>query len=101
MSGLSSTSSSALTLSAPNTTRYYKLTSAQLAASPYATATANQVGLLLYQNAASADLGTPAAGDVYAVRLRGASTYALLRVLGTRASTGGGIGRVKFEYRTL
>ncbi|NML67671.1 hypothetical protein HHL22_20920 [Hymenobacter sp. RP-2-7] len=101
VSGLSTAGSGALTLSAPNTTRYYKLSSSQLAANPYATATANQVGLLLYQNTASADLGTPAAGDVYAVRLRGASTYALLRILGTRASTSGGVGRVKFEYRTL
>ena len=101
VSSLSTAGTGALTLSAPNTTRYYRLTSAQLAASPYATATANQVGLLLYQNTASADLGAPAAGDVYAVRLRGASTYALLRVLGTRASTSGGVGRVKFEYRTL
>jgi hypothetical protein len=101
VSGLSTAGNGALTLSAPNTTRYYKLTSSQLAANPYATATANQVGLLLYQNTASADLGAPTAGDVYAVRLRGASTYALLRVLGTRASTSGGVGRVKFEYRTL
>ena len=99
VSGLSSTGS--LTLNTSNPTRYYKLTSAQLAASPYATATANMVGTLLYQNTASADLGTPAVGDVYAVRLRGGTEVILLRILAQRASTNGGTGRVRFEYRSL
>lgn len=99
VSGLSSTGS--LTVNTSNTTRYYKLTSAQLAANPYATATANMVGALLYQNTPSADLGTPAVGDVYAVRLRGTPEVLLLRVLSLRASTNGGVGRLRFEYRSL
>ncbi|MGI4763386.1 MAG: hypothetical protein ACRYF0_21925 [Janthinobacterium lividum] len=99
VSGLSSAGS--LTLNTSNTTRYYKLTAAQLAASPYATATANTVGSLLYQNAPSADLGTPAVGDVYAVKLRGTAEVMLLRILALRASTNGGVGRIRFEYRSL
>ena len=99
VNGLSSTGTLAVTT--PNTTRYYKLTSAQLAANPYATATANTVGALLYQNTPSADLGTPAVGDVYAVKLRGTAEVMLLRVLAVRASTAGGVGRLRFEYRSL
>lgn len=99
VNGLSSTG--ILTLNTSNTTRYYKLTAAQLAATPYATASANAVGTLLYQNTASADLGTPAVGDVYAVRLRGTTEVMLLRILALKASTNGGLGRVRFEYRSL
>ncbi|MDO7884620.1 hypothetical protein [Hymenobacter cheonanensis] len=99
VSGLSSAGN--LTVNTSNTTRYYKLTAAQLAANPYATATANMVGALLYQNTPSADLGTPAVGDVYAVKLRGTAEVMLLRVLALRASTNGGVGRIRFEYRSL
>jgi hypothetical protein len=99
VNGLSSTGTLAVTT--PNTTRYYKLTSAQLTANPYATATANAIGTLIYQNTPSADLGTPAVGDVYAVKLRGTAEVMLLRVLATRASTAGGVGRLRFEYRSL
>lgn len=99
VNGLSSTGT--LTLNTPNTTRYYKLTAAQLAADPYATATANAIGNLLYQNTATADLGTPAVGDVYAVKLRGTAEVMLLRVLALKASTAGSVGRVRFEYRSL
>lgn len=99
VNGLSSTG--ILTLNTANTTRYYKLTAAQLAATPYATASANAIGTLLYQNTASADLGTPAVGDVYAVRLRGTTEVMLLRILALKASTSGGVGRVRFEYRSL
>lgn len=99
VNGLSSTG--ILTLNASNTTRYYKLSAAQLAATPYATASANAIGALLYQNTASADLGTPAVGDVYAVRLRGTTEVMLLRILAFKASTTGGVGRVRFEYRSL
>ena len=99
VNGLSSTGT--LTLNTSNTTRYYKLTAAQLAATPYATASANAIGTLLYQNTASADLGTPAVGDVYAVRLRGTTEVMLLRILALKASTTGGVGRVRFEYRSL
>jgi hypothetical protein len=99
VSGLSSAGN--LTLNTSNTTRYYKLTAAQLAANPYATATANMVGSLLYQNTPTADLGTPAVGDVYAVRLRGTTEVMLLRVLSLRASTNGGVGRLRFEYHSL
>ncbi len=99
VSGLASTGN--LTLNTTNTTRYYKLTNAQLTANPYATATANAIGTLLYQNTATADLGAPAVGDVYAVRLRGTGEVMLLRILALRASTNGGVGRVRFEYRSL
>jgi hypothetical protein len=99
VNGLSSTG--VLTLNTPNTTRYYKLTSAQLAANPYATATANGIGTVLYQNTATADLGTATVGDVYAVKLRGTSEVMLLRVLAVKASTAGSVGRVRFEYRSL
>ena len=99
VNGLSGTGTLAVT--APNTTRYYKLTSTQLAANPYATATANAIGTLIYQNTPSADLGTPAVGDVYAVKLRGTAEVMLLRVLATRASTAGGVGRLRFECRSL
>ena len=99
VNGLSSTGT--LTLNTANTTRYYKLTAAQLAATPYATASANAIGTLLYQNTASADLGTPAVGDVYAVRLRGTPEVMLLRILALKPSATGGVGRVRFEYRSL
>jgi hypothetical protein len=99
VSGLSTAGN--LTLNTSNTTRYYKLTAAQLAANPYATATANTVGSLLYLNTTTADLGAPAVGDVYAVRLRGTTEVMLLRVLALRASTNGGVGRIRFEYRSL
>ncbi len=99
VSGLASTGT--LTLGAGNTTRYYKLTAAQLSANPYATASANAIGNLLYQNTTTADLGAPAVGDVYAVRLRGTTEVMLLRVLALRASTNGGVGRLRFEYRSL
>jgi hypothetical protein len=99
VNGLSSTGT--LTLNTPNTTRYYKLTAAQLAANPYATATANGIGTLLYQNTATADLGASAVGDVYAVRLRGTTEVMLLRVLALKPSTAGSVGRVRFEYRSL
>ena len=90
-----------LTLNTANTTRYYRLTAAQLAATPYATATANAVATLLYQNPGTADLGTPAVGDVYAVRLRGTAEVLLLRIVASRPSLSGGLGRVGFEYRSL
>ena len=99
VNGLSSTGF--LTLNTSNTTRYYKLTAAQLADAPYATASANSIGTLLYQNTPTADLGTPAVGDVYAVRLRGTTEVMLLRILALKASTTGGVGRVRFEYRSL
>lgn len=100
MSSLSSTGT--LTVNTSHTTRYYsKLTNALLTANPYATATANMVGALLYQNTLSADLGTLAVGDVYAVHLRGTPEVLLLRVLSPRASTNCGVGRLRFEYRSL
>lgn len=99
VSGLSSTGT--LTLNAANTTRYYKLTSAQLAANPYATTTANAIGSLLYQNTATADLGTPTVGDVYAVRLRGTGEVMLLSILALKSSLNGSVARVRFEYRSL
>jgi len=99
VSGLTPTG--VITLNTPNTTRYYRLTAAQLAATPYATATANAVGTLLFQNTTSADLGTPAVGDVYAVRLRGTAETMLLRIVAVRPSVSGGLGRVVFEYRSL
>jgi hypothetical protein len=73
---------------------------AQLTANPYAKATANAVGNLLYQNTTTADLGAPAVGDVYTVRLRGGPEVLLLRVFALRASTNGGVGRLRFEYRS-
>lgn len=99
VSSLSTTGN--LTLNTASATRYYKLTSAQLAASPYATASANAIGTLLYQNTTSADLGAPAVGDVYAVRLRGTNEAMLLRVLALKASTSGSVARLRFEYRSL
>lgn len=99
VNGLVSTGN--LTLNTVNATRYYRLTAAQLAATPYATATANAVGTLLYQNPATADLGTPAVGDVYAARLRGTPGVLLLRIVASRPSLSGGLGRVGFEYRSL
>lgn len=105
VSGLSATG--ALTLNAPNTTRYLRLTAAQAAATPLATATASAVAQLLVNaptttpaGVLTADLGPVAVGDMFAVRVRGAEP-ALLRVIGIRPSTTGGIGRVRFEYRLL
>ncbi|MET4107255.1 hypothetical protein [Hymenobacter sp. UYP22] len=98
VSGISTTS---FTLAAANTTRYYKLTPAQVASGLYTTATANAIGLLLFQNTTSADLGTVAVNDVYAVRVRGTGEMMLLRITGIKSSAAGSTGRVKFEYRTL
>ncbi|MBF9220221.1 hypothetical protein [Hymenobacter ruricola] len=93
-----------VTLSAANTTRYTKLTPAQIDRF-YANATANTAGTLLYTNGltaglVSADLGTVAAGDVYAVRVRNAE-LGLLRILSVRPGTAGSTARVRFEYKTL
>ncbi len=99
VSGLSA--AGALTLNAPNTTRYLRLTATQIAATPFATASASTVAQLLVNAPASslsADLGPVAVGDVFAVRVRGAEP-ALLRIVAVRPSATGGIGRVKFEYR--
>ncbi|WP_426490777.1 hypothetical protein [Hymenobacter sp. 102] len=98
VSGISTTS---FTLAAANTTRYYKLTPAQVASGLYTSATANAIGLLLFQNTTSADLGIVAVNDVYAVRVRGTGEMMLLRVTGIKSSSAGSTGRVKFEYRTL
>ncbi|RSK36236.1 hypothetical protein [Hymenobacter metallilatus] len=98
VSGISTTS---FTLAAANTTRYYKLTPVQVASGLYTTATANAIGLLLFQNTTSADLGTVAVNDVYAVRVRGTGEMMLLRITGIKSSAAGSTGRVKFEYRTL
>ncbi|RSK46837.1 hypothetical protein [Hymenobacter rigui] len=97
---VSSYTSAGVVLTASNTTRYYKLTPAQVAAGLYNSATVNAIGLLLFQNTTSAELGTVAVNDVYAVRVRGAETM-LLRITGIKPSASGSTGRVKFEYRTL
>ena len=96
---LSGTSGS-VTLSAANTTRLYRATPAQLAAGLYTSPTANAVGLLLYQNASTADAGPIAAGDVFAVRVRAAEVM-LLRILSVRPGSAGNSARVRFEYRSL
>ncbi len=102
---VSGVGSSSISLSAANTTRYTKLTAAQIDRGLYTTATANTAGTLLYTNGltaglVSADLGTVAAGDVYAVRIRGAE-LALLRILSVRPSSAGSNARVRFEYKLL
>ncbi|WP_210518502.1 hypothetical protein [Hymenobacter terricola] len=93
---------SAITLSAANTTRYVKITAAQLDKGFYTSATANAVGTTLYANAAAllTDIGPVAADDVYAVRVRGAE-LALLRILSVKPSTAGSNARVRFEYKLL
>ncbi|AHJ96622.1 hypothetical protein [Hymenobacter swuensis] len=98
---ISNISGGAVSLSAANTTRYYKLPAATVATGYYNTATANAVGTLLFQNTTSADLGAVALNDVYAVRVRGTGEMMLLRITGVKPSTAGSTGRVKFEYRTL
>lgn len=95
----------AVTLSAANTTRYTKITAAQLDKGFYTSATANAVGTALYTNGltaglVSADLGPVAANDVYAVRVRGAELV-LLRILSVKPSSAGSNARVKFEYKAL
>ena len=94
--------SGSVTLSAANNTRYYKATPAQIANGFFTTPTANATATALFQNAStlSADLGPVAAGDVYAVRVRGAEVM-LLRILSVRPSTAGSAARVRFEYRSL
>ncbi|MBH8558503.1 hypothetical protein [Hymenobacter negativus] len=93
-------------LSAANTTRYTKITPLQLDRGFYTTATANAAGTALYANgvasasSVSADLGPVAAGDVYAVRIRGAE-LGLLRILSVKQSSAGSNARVRFEYKTL
>jgi hypothetical protein len=93
-----------VTLSAANTTRYTKLTPAQIDRF-YANATANTAGDLLYTNGltsglVSADLGTVTAGDVFVFRVRG-SELGLLRILSVKPSSAGSTARVRFEYKTL
>jgi hypothetical protein len=94
--------SGTVTLSAANTTRYYKATPAQVAAGFFTTPTVNTAATALYVNnsTSSADLGPVAAGDVYAVRVRNAEVM-LLRILSVRPSTAGSAARVRFEYRSL
>jgi len=92
-------------LSAANTTRYTKITAAQLDKGFYTAPTANAVGTALYSNgltagAVSADLGPVAAGDVYAVRVRGGELM-LLRILSVKPSVAGSNARVGFEYKSL
>ena len=93
-------------LSAANTTRYTRITPLQLDRGFYTSATANAVGTALYANglaaaaSVSTDLGPVAAGDVFAVRIRGAE-FALLRILSVKQSSAGSNARVRFEYKTL
>ena len=92
-------------LSAANNTRFTKITAAQLDRGFYASPTANAVGTALYSNglvagSVSTDLGSVAAGDVYAVRVRGAELM-LLRILSVKPSAAGSNARVRFEYRAL
>ncbi|SFQ71423.1 hypothetical protein [Hymenobacter arizonensis] len=94
--------SGTVTLSAANNTRYYKATPAQVANGFFTTPTVNTAATTLYLNnsALTAELGPVAAGDVYAVRVRGAEVM-LLRILSVRPSTAGSSARVRFEYRSL
>ncbi|MCC2547167.1 hypothetical protein LJY25_11975 [Hymenobacter sp. BT175] len=93
-------SGSTVSITAPNTTRFYKIPGGNLAT--FTGATANSIGLLLFQNTTTADLGTAVAvGDVYAVRVRGTAEVMVLRITGIKPSTAGSIARVKFDYRTL
>jgi len=98
---VSGANNGAVTLTAGNATRYYKVPATQVAAGFYTQATANAVGNLLYQNTSTAELGTATAGDVYAVRVRGTGEVMLLRILGVKAGATGATSRVRFEYRML
>ncbi|QJX45647.1 hypothetical protein HMJ29_01325 [Hymenobacter taeanensis] len=98
---VSGVSGNTLVLSAANGTRYYKVPAAQVANGFYTKATANDVGTLIYQNTTAADLGAVAVNDVYAVKVRGTGETMLIRIVGTKNSTGGSTGRVRFEYRSL
>ncbi|OON69629.1 hypothetical protein [Hymenobacter sp. CRA2] len=97
-----STGASTVGMRAENTTVYYRIPVATVAGGYYTTATANEVGTLLYNNATSltANPGPVAVNDVFAVRVRGAEPM-LLRVVGVRPSTSGSTGRITFEYRAL
>ncbi|GAB3587640.1 hypothetical protein [Hymenobacter daeguensis] len=102
---VSGLSGNVVNLSAANTTRYTKITALQLDRGFYTSATANAVATALYTNGltaglVSADLGAVAAGDVYAVRIRGAE-FALLRILSVKPSSAGSNARVRFEYKLL
>jgi hypothetical protein len=98
---VSGVSGNTLLLSAANGTRFYKVPAAQVANGFYTKATANEVGNLIFLNTTSADLGAVAANDVYAVKVRGTGETMLLRILGTKNSTAGSTGRVRFEYRSI
>ncbi|SDX32045.1 hypothetical protein [Hymenobacter psychrophilus] len=94
-----------VSLSSANTTVYYRIPVATAAAGYYTTASANAVGILLFQNSASlvgtaAVPGNVAAGDLFAVRVRGAEPM-LLRITGVKPSTAGSTARVAFEYRAF
>jgi hypothetical protein len=90
-----------VSLAAANTTTFYRIPVATAAAGYYNTASANAVGTLLYQNATGlAAPGPVAAGDLFAVRVRGAEPM-LLRVVGVKPSTTGSTARVLFEYRAI
>lgn len=94
-------SGATVSLAAANTTTYYRIPVATAAAGYYNTASANAVGTLLYQNATGlAAPGPVAAGDLFAVRVRGAEPM-LLRVVGVKPSTSGSTARVLFEYRGI
>ncbi|UOQ99406.1 hypothetical protein MUN81_07875 [Hymenobacter sp. 5317J-9] len=89
-----------VTLSAANNTRFYRATPAQVAAGFYTSPNANLVATTLFQNTTVADVGTVAANDVFAVRVRGAEVM-LLRILSVKAGSAGAAARVRFEYRSL
>ncbi|MBJ6111471.1 hypothetical protein JAO73_20790 [Hymenobacter sp. BT523] len=89
-----------VTISAANNTRFYRATPAQVAAGFYTTPTVNTVATALYQNTTVADVGTVAANDVFAVRVRGAEVM-LLRILSVKPGSAGAAARVRFEYRSL
>ena len=91
---------STVTISAANTTRFYRATPAQVAAGFYTTPNANLVATTLFQNTTVADVGAVAANDVFAVRVRGAEVM-LLRILSVKPGTAGAAARVRFEYRAL
>ena len=92
---------STVTLSAANTTRFYRLSAAQLAAGFYSSPTVNAPATVLYLNPtlALADVGAIAPNDVFAVKVRGAEVM-LLRILSVRPGTAGASARVRFEYRS-
>jgi hypothetical protein len=98
---LSGTGSS-VTLSAANTTRFYRLSAAQLAAGFYTSPSVNTTATALYLNPtlALADVGAVAANDVFAVKVRGAEVM-LLRILSVKPGSAGASARVRFEYRSL